>query len=152
MKKSETNMLKVAMVRTAGPVKEKIAFCYYRLAKASQAYCRMQRRASGSGLGLDVLHTVKPALSWLFEKIKEYIPQSPVPSGLIKVPLIGELPFLLSQKSGRLALWKDIHFFTLQLTETQSRLISQSKDCTLTTKEVDIIECNKIPFAFWFLF
>ena len=31
--KSETNALKVAIIRTADPVKEKIAFCYYRLAK-----------------------------------------------------------------------------------------------------------------------
>jgi hypothetical protein len=31
--KSETNVLKVAIIQTADPVKEKIAFCYYRLAK-----------------------------------------------------------------------------------------------------------------------
>ena len=31
--KSETNMLKVAIIRTADPIKGKIAFCYYRLAK-----------------------------------------------------------------------------------------------------------------------
>ena len=31
--KSETNALKVAIIQTADPVKEKIAFCYYRLAK-----------------------------------------------------------------------------------------------------------------------
>lgn len=31
--KSETNTLKVAIIQTADPVKEKIAFCYYRLAK-----------------------------------------------------------------------------------------------------------------------
>lgn len=31
--KSETNMLKAAIIRTADPIKEKIAFCYYRLAK-----------------------------------------------------------------------------------------------------------------------
>ena len=31
--KSETNALKVAIIRTADPVKEKITFCYYRLAK-----------------------------------------------------------------------------------------------------------------------
>ena len=31
--KSETNMLKVAIIRTADPIKEKIVFCYYRLAK-----------------------------------------------------------------------------------------------------------------------
>lgn len=31
--KSETNALKVAIIQTADPVKEKIVFCYYRLAK-----------------------------------------------------------------------------------------------------------------------
>lgn len=31
--KSETNMLKAAIIRTADPIKEKIVFCYYRLAK-----------------------------------------------------------------------------------------------------------------------
>ena len=31
--KSETNTLKVAIIQTADPVKGKIAFCYYRLAK-----------------------------------------------------------------------------------------------------------------------
>lgn len=31
--KSETNALKAAIIRTADPVKEKITFCYYRLAK-----------------------------------------------------------------------------------------------------------------------
>ena len=31
--KSETNALKTAIIQTADPVKEKIAFCYYRLAK-----------------------------------------------------------------------------------------------------------------------
>ena len=32
-RKSETNALKVAIIQTADPVKEKITFCYYRLAK-----------------------------------------------------------------------------------------------------------------------
>ena len=31
--KPETNALKVAIIRTADPVKEKVTFCYYRLAK-----------------------------------------------------------------------------------------------------------------------
>ena len=31
--KSETNALKVAVIQTADPIKEKVAFCYYRLAK-----------------------------------------------------------------------------------------------------------------------
>lgn len=31
--KPETNALKAAIIQTADPVKDKIAFCYYRLAK-----------------------------------------------------------------------------------------------------------------------
>ncbi len=31
--RSETNTLKVAIIQTANPIKEKVAFCYYRLAK-----------------------------------------------------------------------------------------------------------------------
>ena len=31
--KSETNALKVAVIKTAAPIKEKVSFCYYRLAK-----------------------------------------------------------------------------------------------------------------------
>ena len=31
--KSETNALKVAIIQTADPIKEKVHFCYYRLAK-----------------------------------------------------------------------------------------------------------------------
>lgn len=31
--KPETNTLKVAIIKTADPIKEKISFCYYRLAK-----------------------------------------------------------------------------------------------------------------------
>lgn len=31
--KSETNALKAAIIHTADPIKEKVSFCYYRLAK-----------------------------------------------------------------------------------------------------------------------
>ena len=31
--KSETNALKVAIIQKAAPIKEKVSFCYYRLAK-----------------------------------------------------------------------------------------------------------------------
>jgi hypothetical protein len=31
--KAETNALKVSIIQTAAPVKEKVQFCYYRLAK-----------------------------------------------------------------------------------------------------------------------
>lgn len=34
--KPETNALKVAIIQTAAPVKEKVNFCYYRLAKGAK--------------------------------------------------------------------------------------------------------------------
>ena len=65
--KSETNALKVAIIQTADPVKEKITFCYYRLAKGISGILRMRKKASGSGSGQSALYTVNSALSWLFE-------------------------------------------------------------------------------------
>ena len=53
--------------------------------------------------------------------IKEYVSLSPVPAGLIKVPLFLVLPFQNSQKNGRLVLWEDILIFLLQFAETQVR-------------------------------
>ena len=79
----------------------------------------MQKKASDYGFGRNVLHTVNSVLSWLFKYIKKYVSQSPVPAGLIKVPLITELPFWIFQKVGRLALWADIFIFELQFAETQ---------------------------------
>lgn len=52
--------------------------------------------------------------------IKEYVFQSPVPVGLIKVPLLSVLPLWISQKIGRLVLWKNISIFLLQFAETQA--------------------------------
>ena len=92
--KPETNALKVAIIKTADPIKVKISFCYYRLAKGISgilSYAKEGIRAMVSGQ--NVLHTVNSVLSWLFKYIKKYVSQSPVPAGLIKVPLITELPF-----------------------------------------------------------
>ena len=52
----------------------------------------------------EVLHTVNSVLSWLFKYIKKYVSQSPVPAGLIKVPLILNTVVLDSLKLGRLVL------------------------------------------------
>ena len=60
---SETNALKVSIIRTANPVKEKVFFCYTGWLKASRAYYLMQKRASGSGSGQNVRLTVNSALS-----------------------------------------------------------------------------------------
>jgi len=59
--KSEANALKVSIIQKAAPVKEKVQFWYYRLAKGTLAYSRMQKKASGSGSGQNVLHTVNSA-------------------------------------------------------------------------------------------
>ena len=61
--KSETNALKVSIIQKADPVKKKVYFCYYRLAKGSLAYYRMQKKASGYGSGQNVRHIVNSALS-----------------------------------------------------------------------------------------
>ena len=53
--KPETNALKVLIIQKADPIKEK--------QKASPAYCRMQKKASGYGSGQSVRHTVNSALS-----------------------------------------------------------------------------------------
>ena len=91
--KPETNALKVAIIKTADPIKVKISFCYYRLAKGISGILSYAKKASDYGFGRNVLHTVNSVLSWLFKYIKKYVSQSPVPAGLIKVPLITELPF-----------------------------------------------------------
>ena len=59
----ETNALKVSIIQEADPIKDKVSFCYYRLAKGSPAYCHMPKRASGSGTGQSVRRTVNYALS-----------------------------------------------------------------------------------------
>lgn len=61
--KSETNALKVSIIKTADPVKEKVHFCYYRLAKGISGILSYAKRASDSGSGQNVLHTVNSALS-----------------------------------------------------------------------------------------
>ena len=61
---SETSAVKVSIIKSADPVKRKVYFCYYRLAKGIRAYYRMQKKASGSGFGQNVRHTVRSALSW----------------------------------------------------------------------------------------
>ena len=48
--------------------------------------------------GQGVLHTVSSALSCPPEQIKEYVPQSPVPAGLMKAFLLSVLPFEISEK------------------------------------------------------
>lgn len=60
----ETNTLKVSIIQEADPIKEKVSFCYYRLAKGISGHTgRMPKRASGSGTGQSVRRTVNYALS-----------------------------------------------------------------------------------------
>lgn len=61
--KSETHALKAAIIQKADPIKKSISAIIGWL-KVSQAYCRMQKKASGYGFGQNVRHTVNSALSW----------------------------------------------------------------------------------------
>ena len=83
----------------------------------------MQKRASNAGSGQGALHTVNFALSWLFKQIKEYVTQSPVPAGLIKVPLFIRLLLYIFSKFGRLVLWEIIFILELQFAETQGYIL-----------------------------
>ncbi len=64
---SETNTLKVSILKTANPIKKKVFFCYYRLAKGISGILSYAKEGADSGSGQSVLHTVNSALSWLFE-------------------------------------------------------------------------------------
>lgn len=61
---SETNALKVSLIKAANPVKEKVFSTITGWRKVSVAYCPMQKKASGFGFGQNVRHTVNSALSW----------------------------------------------------------------------------------------
>ncbi|MBQ3584508.1 MAG: hypothetical protein IJA27_07320, partial [Lachnospiraceae bacterium] len=52
--------------------------------------------------------------------------QSPVPAGLIKVPLFLRIAFLRVQKFGSLVLWEVIFIFKLQYAETQVQMLSNT--------------------------
>ena len=79
--------------------------------KASVAYYRMQKKASGSGFGQNARHTVNFALSQSLKQIKEYFSQSPISVGLIKVPLFTKLSILFTSKKWQIgALENYIHF------------------------------------------
>ena len=59
----ETNALKVSIIQEAAPIKEIVSFCYYRWRRASLAYCHIPKKASGFGIGQNVLRTVNFGLS-----------------------------------------------------------------------------------------
>ena len=56
--KPETNALKVAIIKTADPIKVKYLSAIIGWQKASPAYCPMQKKASsyGSGQNLSLIH------------------------------------------------------------------------------------------------
>lgn len=60
---SETNALKVSLIKAANPVKEKVFSAITGWRKVSAAYCHMQKKSSGFGFGQNVRHTVNSALS-----------------------------------------------------------------------------------------
>ena len=61
--KPETNAFKVSIIQKADPVKEKVHFCYYRLAKGISGILSYAKEGVSCGLGQSVLHTVNSALS-----------------------------------------------------------------------------------------
>lgn len=67
--KPEANAVKISIIQKADPVKGKVHFCYYRLTKASGAYCRMQKKASGCGFGQSVRRTVNSAAHHIHKSI-----------------------------------------------------------------------------------
>ena len=98
---SETNALKVSIIKAANPVKEKVFFCYYRLAKGISGILSYAKE----GVRL-WFRTRRPAyrqlcLNWLFKLDKRIdIPKARFRRGLLKCFLITELPFLkIFQKS-----------------------------------------------------
>lgn len=60
---SETNALKVSIIKKADQSRKKYFLAITGWRRASPAYCRMQNKASGSGSGQNVRHTVNSALS-----------------------------------------------------------------------------------------
>lgn len=59
---SKTRSLKFAIIKTADSIKEKFSSAITGWRKVFQAYCRMQKKASGFGFGQNVRHTVSSAL------------------------------------------------------------------------------------------
>ena len=68
---SETNALKVSIIKTADPIKEKVFFSYYRLAKGISGILSYAKQGVRLWFRTKRQHTVNSALSWLFEQIKE---------------------------------------------------------------------------------
>ena len=115
-RKPETNVLKVAIIHTTDPIKEKISFFYYRLAKGILGILSYTKK----GIRL-WFRTKRPAYRQLCLKLavwidKKYVSQSPIPAGLIKVPLFAELSFDIFQKNWQIGpLGKDISFLNYNL-------------------------------------
>ena len=107
--KPETNALKVAIIKTADPIKVKISFCYYRLAKGISGILSYAKEGIRLWFRRNVLHTVNSVLSWLFKYIKICLPKSGS-GGLIKVPnhRTAILNFSKSRQIGTLG--RHIHF------------------------------------------
>lgn len=61
--KSETNALIVSIIQTADPVKEKVHFCHYRLAKGISGILSYAKEGIWLWFRKSVLHTVNSALS-----------------------------------------------------------------------------------------
>ena len=116
---SETNALKVAIIKTANPVKKKVFFCYYRLAKGISGILSYTKE----GVRL-WFRSKRPAYRQLCLKLVAYIDKRIV---LLKSGSGGaylsasnqQTVFLFLSKKDRLALWVRLTILELHFAETQ---------------------------------
>lgn len=95
--------------------------------------------------GQNVRHTTNSASSQSLEQLKEYFSQSPVPAGLINVPLFAGLTFHTFQKIDRLALWNVISILELQFAETQANCQKFRKQKVIMVLSCFFVNC---PFRY----
>lgn len=75
--KPETNVLKATAIKTSDPIKEKVWFSYYRLAKGVSSILIYAKESNRLWFKPKVLRAVNSALSWSIELIKEYFSHIP---------------------------------------------------------------------------
>ena len=62
--KPETNVLKVSIIQKADPIKEKVCFCYYRLAKGISGILSYAKECVRLWFRTKPRYTVNSASSW----------------------------------------------------------------------------------------
>ena len=113
----ETNTLKVSIIQEADPIKEKVSFCYYRLAKGISGI--LSHAKEGIRLWY---RTKRPAYRQLCLKltawidivpcgIKEYVSPSPVPAAYKSASTLGAAILNLSKNGQIGTLERHTHLF-----------------------------------------